>query len=302
MSRFPRTQRDLVSAIEDLSARQLRHDPQRQRQTSPLSPLRGRRHAGGPPRHGPPHHGPPHHGPPHHVRFQKPKMSEQDKKRYTGSSSQQRNVSNPRAPEENRSIFHWDPSLSPDAQRRCRSLELGAPESVAASSDAAQPRARIQRPQVGPDGQGASVTEQLRRVSVSSDQGGQHVNRPASSYYQHVQSCRCKVCRPDAYHKGYLKESWPDPCKSGCLCTQCLATKTAVPAELCCRNQGHVLPRDQQCRRQDCTCKVGCSDPTCNKCQSRVSLPEGKRRPPARPRRHSADSRHNILASPKVPK
>ena len=84
----------------------------------------------------------------------------------------------------------------------------------------------------------------------------------------HSAECCCIICEPRLYDKsGNLKTGYRRPCNSpGCICPVCAERKRCQV-----RSKGHWLPGGQQCRNEDCACKLGCEDLSCRTCISAIS-------------------------------
>jgi hypothetical protein len=80
---------------------------------------------------------------------------------------------------------------------------------------------------------------------------------------RHSPACNCIDCKPSLYDReGYLKSGWTTDCRAkGCFCQICRERARCSQ-----RNNGHLLPKEAQCKAKVCKCKYGCEEVDCRKC------------------------------------
>lgn len=112
--------------------------------------------------------------------------------------------------------------------------------------------------------------------SSSSSSSSSHGARPSIPPNPHPHFCNCPACLPQFNYSDddneviadFLLMPAPD-CPPGCTCGHCLVLQRQLEnssGDLRCRNNGHKLPRNQQCRAARCACKIGCEDKRCRIC------------------------------------
>lgn len=104
--------------------------------------------------------------------------------------------------------------------------------------------------------------------ALSGPSSFQRISR--NTEYLHAPGCRCKICAPEFYVNGVLREAWYDVCMQGCLCPICMSTHS-IPREPHV-HADHKLPQELWCGNPNCVCRIGCLSAECTRCYQRGAM------------------------------